>query len=187
MVVWLDGCREGEGEKRRRHKKRVMDATSLWAIRNEWSPHLYHLMRERRRDERERKARQPFPPRGGVLKGKSTVPYYGSCSSDKIKSLEALGDIMLCPWVNHKGDSWCKSGGTHISICLLLYRFNLFMSAHNYRHPYKTTRMLLLVYIWKSVGGPSAIYPILQPLLYATILSIPLWLLNRDLSSNLVP
>lgn len=53
----------------------------------------------------------------GELRGKSCASYFADCPSDKIKSLEALGDVLSCPWANHRADSLRKSGGTHIYTC----------------------------------------------------------------------
>lgn len=53
----------------------------------------------------------------GELRGKSCAPYFADCPSDKIKSLEALGDVLSCPLANHIADRMCKSCGTHIHTC----------------------------------------------------------------------
>lgn len=37
------------------------------------------------------------------------TPYFVDCPFDKIKSSEARGDILSCPWTNHKADSRRKS------------------------------------------------------------------------------
>lgn len=91
-----------------------------------------------------------FPNRWWEVRGKSCAPYFADCPSDKIKSLEGLGDVLRGPLPYHRADSRRKYGGTHIythaswQCCL-----NWFMStlSHTFQPMMKYTAKEHKIYI----------------------------------------
>lgn len=54
------------------------------------------------------------PTQRWEVRGKSCEPYFADCPYDKVKSLEALGDVLSGPSANQNADSRGKSGGAQI-------------------------------------------------------------------------